>query len=497
MTRFRLILAAAMLAVSVSARGQTTDGGAAEPVSPEQIVEWHEEFVGLYRQEKYSECLPVLLKILEANPEDTIALYNAACVQIKLGNREKAVSLLEAAVYAGFVDFEEMKRDPDLEPVREHPRYLALIAAIDEARERAAGDLEGFARNLLGPRAIYEKDEQLKLVYATNLSPEAFGRMRSIIDRQSAWQIEHLFDAPPDSYVLLMVPDQAQADRILQSVRVGGYYDHDSRRLVTREIGPSLRHEITHALHHAQMDRLGQRHPMWLQEGLASLFEMYDLEADGTLRAEDNTRMNIVINLHRVNGLHEWSALFAEDDRAFFDARVSAKYAQTRAIFQFFLERGVLVEWYRAYIEGYDEDATGLAATKRVFGAEVSEVQQQFREWIAQREKVPEKIADGEPALGLWVMDQQANDGVQIVGVHEGGAARQAAVRGMEVITAIDGEPVFSVEELVAEVSRRSEGDEVTLRLRQGIRIREVVVRLAPVRVPRHPPDRVEPGVPV
>ncbi|NIM60902.1 MAG: hypothetical protein GTO30_04390, partial [Acidobacteria bacterium] len=52
----------------------------------------------------------------------------------------------------------------------------------------------------------------------------------------------------------------------------GGIYEHERRRLIARDIGASLRHELTHAYHYADMDRLGQRHPLWVQEGIATLY---------------------------------------------------------------------------------------------------------------------------------------------------------------------------------------------------------------------------------
>lgn len=456
------------------------------PLTREQIVALHEKGVALFQAEKYDESLEVWREILGANPKDSIALYNAACTQVKLSYHDKAVALLERAVLAGFVDFDDMKRDPDLEPIREHPRYVALVNAIDEAVDRAGETMEQRARQMLDDDATVDRDERLRFVYATSLEPSSHAAMRATIDRQLDWQIEHLFDAPPNSWVLVVVPSPERADEILRSARVGGFYDHDLRRLVTREIGPSLRHELTHALHHAQMDRLGQTHPMWLQEGLASVFELYDLHDDGTMTVLPNSRMNVAVNLAKINGLSDWTRLFKESDRRFTRNRPRAKYAETRAIFQFLASEGRLVSWYRTYLETYDEDPTGALAFEREFETPLEEVERAFRLWVRAHDKVAEEIASDQPALGVWLSDQLANDGVRIVGVNPGGAARREGIRANDVILSIDGRPMYASEEIVYEIGRREAGEEVTLKLRRIAREFEVTIKLRPVTPPRN-----------
>lgn len=477
---------------------RTTNQDAPPPLSREQIVALHEQGVARFQDGEYDAALDIWRQILKANPKDTIALYNAACTQARLSYPDKAVALLERAILAGFVDFDDMKRDPDLESIREHPRYVALVGAIDEAIALAGETMEQRAREMLDDDATVDRDERLRFVYATSLEPASHAIMRKTIDRQLDWQIEHLFDAAPDSWVLVIVPTPEKANEILRSARVGGYYDHDLRRLVTREIGPSLRHELTHALHHAQMDRLGQSHPMWLQEGLASVFELYELQDDGTLTVLPNSRMNIAVNLAKINGLSRWSRLFKEDDRRFTRNRPRAKYAETRAIFEFLAAHGRLVSWYRTYLETYDEDRGGALAFEREFDAPLDEVEQMFRAWVRDHDKVAEEIAADQPALGLWLSDQLANDGVRVVGVNPGGEARSAGVRPNDVILSIDGRPMYATEEIVYEIGRRDAGDEVTIRLRRIAKEYDVKVKLRPVTPPRDIDTAVSaPGVAV
>jgi adenylate cyclase len=58
---------------------------------------------------------------------DAIMLYNLCCVLCFLGEREKAVETFAEALSAGYGNLQWAGRDPDLEPIRDHPTYIALM----------------------------------------------------------------------------------------------------------------------------------------------------------------------------------------------------------------------------------------------------------------------------------------------------------------------------------------------------------------------------------
>lgn len=459
------------------------------------IARLHEEAVEHYGAGRTEEALANWVEILRSQPRDTTALYNSACAVTKLGYRDEAFKLLDLAVQCGFVNFEHLKRDPDLEPLRSDPRFAELLASIEKRYADAAAHMEQWSRETLGPGAIIERDDDLRLVLATNLERETFDRMAKSIREQMRLQVRMLFDGPPNSYVLVLVPTPEKADELIGSMYVGGYYDHDTRRLVLRDLGPSLRHEITHALHHGQMDRLGQSHPMWIQEGLASMFEMYGVDESGAYRVLDNTRLNIVLNLRRAAALTKWRDFFAQKDDSFNRVRARGKYAEARAIFQYVAEQGRLEAWYRLYLETFSEDRTGALAFERLFDKPLEDVEHDFRAWLSTKEKVAESVPWSRPSIGVWLADHAANDGVQILDVNPGGAARRAGVRAGEVIVEIDGRPMYAVEEIVADILKRADGEEITLRLRRGRVYREVRIILEPIREARETRDLVDPGI--
>jgi tetratricopeptide (TPR) repeat protein len=66
-------------------------------------------------------------RAIAADPDDPMLLYNAACNFAQLGRVDEANSTLEQAVDRGYGDRSWMEHDSDLEPLRETPRYKALV----------------------------------------------------------------------------------------------------------------------------------------------------------------------------------------------------------------------------------------------------------------------------------------------------------------------------------------------------------------------------------
>ena len=75
-------------------------------------------------------ALDFIGRALEVDPDDPGIFYNIACSYANLDKPEDALSALERAVEKGYARKDWMDNDPDLEPIRESPRYKALLQVM-------------------------------------------------------------------------------------------------------------------------------------------------------------------------------------------------------------------------------------------------------------------------------------------------------------------------------------------------------------------------------
>ncbi|NNM07167.1 MAG: tetratricopeptide repeat protein [Gemmatimonadetes bacterium] len=86
--------------------------------------------VSLCRLGRPDEGLHWAEKALEIDPNDPGVRYNVACLYSLEGKVEEAIQCLEAAVKAGFQNKDWFRHDPDLDPLRTHPRFQSLISEL-------------------------------------------------------------------------------------------------------------------------------------------------------------------------------------------------------------------------------------------------------------------------------------------------------------------------------------------------------------------------------
>ncbi|MCH7547914.1 MAG: protein kinase [Planctomycetes bacterium] len=78
-------------------------------------------------------------RLLELTPPDGLVIYyNLACMYASLGMNEKAIDCLELHGFQA-IDADWIEHDGDLDPLREHPRFVTLMAKIKA--HAAASDL--------------------------------------------------------------------------------------------------------------------------------------------------------------------------------------------------------------------------------------------------------------------------------------------------------------------------------------------------------------------
>jgi len=336
---------------------------------------------------EFGASIPLIESYLADHPDDPVMRYNLACALAQAGERDAAAKAVLDAVKAGFHDFSVMRRDPDLRPIRDHPRFRAVLAARD-----AADDLLGerrvnawMTRNVIAD-PTHSFDEARRIDLFSSLPQAEHDALAGQIGRLAEHLRASLFHGALTHRFIVAVVDDATARDVFDHANVRGRYRHAARELVAARAGVALTHELVHAIHHLHMDAIGQQHPIWIQEGLASLYEAYEInDESGEVRILPNERDQFVRRLAREDELPAWRDLMTMSQSEF-TSNAAAHYAAARSIFAFIEERGELGSWYQTYIRMFEEDPTGAGALATVFDSPLESIDAEWRAWARDRE---------------------------------------------------------------------------------------------------------------
>jgi hypothetical protein len=429
---------------------------------------------------------------LSLQPGNFITLYNLACVRSLQRDTDGAKEYLKESIENGFCDLRQIERDPQLAPLRRTDFYNSLkdnwekvLGARFDANLKLAGSMF---------KGDYEtiRDEHLRVGYYCGVDRRAAGVARDELNTLAQWADREVFpgildrqESASDPYVLIVLPNRTDFKRWAIAMfgnaadngiaAVGGSYEHDFKRLITQDLGASLRHEFFHVLHWRSCGRLNQVHPIWIQEGLCSLVEDYDI-VDGRIEPATSWRTNTVKRMDRSHVLITIEQMAKKSHAEFQGSRRLGLYAQARAVFLYLSQKGLLNQWYRTYTEGFAEDPTGVQALEKVLGKPITEIDVDFKSWIRQLPEVPEEMKTGMASLGLTV-DVGDGEGPVVESVPVRSAAK--LIPG-DVITAIDTRSVRDLPELLRLLGQRQPGETVTITYRRGERYGATELALVP-----------------
>ena len=428
---------------------------------------------------EYEQAEAVFRSLIELVPESFVGHYNLAAALSMQGDGRKAVDAISVAITIGFMDLAQLKRDPDLATLRKMPFFDELLVnwqALVEARR--ANDL-ALVKQLIRRTIEQRTDEQLKIELVSAHDETATDQAHKELGMLASWAHTNIFttSAPLEDqpWVMVVLPDRTGFAKWAitvfgQGVRgnissVGGAYEHQRRRLVAQDLGATLRHEFIHVLHWRDMNRLGQAHAPWIQEGMASLVEDYDMNGRRLVPAP-SWRTNMVKRMndrHRMPSIEE---LAVTPMNAFTSNRPLAKYAHARTIMLYLLDHDLLEAFYSTYTKNYNEDPSGIRALEMVLEIEIDEIEKDFANWVELLDAVPETGTDLQATIGIEI-ENGTGDGVVVKGLPDGSRSRTGLRLG-SVITAIDGKPTRDLHELIRILGQYAPGQTVTLHHRRG-----------------------------
>lgn len=83
---------------------------------------------GLFVLEQHDRAKEWAERALTINPDDSATRYNSACFFVKYGDIDRALDCLENSVQSRTW----FENDPDLDPLRDHPRFKTIVAALPD-----------------------------------------------------------------------------------------------------------------------------------------------------------------------------------------------------------------------------------------------------------------------------------------------------------------------------------------------------------------------------
>ena len=86
---------------------------------------------GLYTKHgRVADGLKMDRRLVRILPENATAHYNLACSLALVKKKADALRSLRQAIELGYRDFDWMQQDPDLEILKDHPQFVALLEQL-------------------------------------------------------------------------------------------------------------------------------------------------------------------------------------------------------------------------------------------------------------------------------------------------------------------------------------------------------------------------------
>jgi len=360
------------------------------------------------------------------------------------------------------------------------PPALPLVsrarAAPGDARDLAveARKLADVHRRRFGAGYETHIDRHRRIVYVSALDEKTFRWVERMLGHYADAQSDLLFTRPLLWNVTVVLPTLRDYRKSAPPRQVAGYYRPATRTLTSISVSDVLIHEFTHALHHSDQVRAGQRHPVWIAEGLATLFQ-------GAWGKGGRIAPRLDPSLATLQGaVREESVPSLADlcrmDRGAFRRKAEINYPYVRYLMLYLYRKKKLETFYEAYKSDYASDATGRAALESVLGEPLEAVEASWREWLLALE--PPWTPAHPVVAHLGVRMRPAARGVMVDGFLRGSAAEQGGVLKVnDVILSVAGRATPTPRDLAPAVRACRPGETVEIELLRGGE-REVVMQV-------------------
>jgi len=142
--------------------------------------------------------------------------------------------------------------------------------------------------------------------------------------------------------------------------------------------GGTLCHEIVHAYIASNFPDC----PAWFNEGLASLYEQCGTRGQ-TVVGLTNWRLEGLKKEIQANNLPSFETLLSTTSHQFYNMAKGNNYAQARYLCYYLQEKGLLVDFYNAFVRNAKDDPSGYGTLKKVLNeADMDEFKERWEKWV-------------------------------------------------------------------------------------------------------------------
>jgi len=354
--------------------------------------------------------------------------------------------------------------------------FLAMASATPMHGVRAAGDdardLAAEARDLaevyhrrFGEEYTTRIDRRRRIVYVSALDEQTLGKVERMLGHYADAQRDLLFPQPLVRNIVVVLPTLRDYRKSAPPRDVAGYYRPATHTLTSLSVSDVLIHEFTHALHHSDQVRANQRHPVWLMEGLATLFQ-------GAWAESGRIAPRLDPSLATLQGAAEAGNLPALDDlctmdQAAFSDRAEIAYPYVRYVMLYLYRQEKLKAFYATYKSDYAADPTGRKALEAVLGEPLETVEASWRQWLGALE--PPWTPANPVVAHLGVRMLPAERGVMVDGFLRGSVAERAGVlQVQDVILSVAGRATPTPRDLAPAIRACRPGETVQIEILRG-----------------------------
>lgn len=250
----------------------------------------------------------------------------------------------------------------------------------------------------------YTIEYQEPFIIAGNIGEKLFNRIKDgTIKGCSQALYQDFFEKKPDYPIKVYLFDDAKSYIAYCKKTYGykpstpfGFYKHSEKKLVmdiSTGIG-TLVHEMVHALINPDFPDV----PVWLNEGLGSLYEQCQIEDNGSLRGLINWRYPRLKKAITTDTLVKLKDLLEMNDEKFYGENSDLHYAEARYFCMYLQELKILPEFYKTFRDNYyskdtpkeEKDLSGIKTLTKLFDKSIDEIEKNWKKWAVKLEKEKE-----------------------------------------------------------------------------------------------------------